>query len=272
MAALTAGSHHAGNPGRAGLGQQFPDAGHGIEPLLPGPDAGVLHRQMSVPIHRTAQQRLQRHHRVVMTKHRTDALHISRQKQIMAVGQIKLPPSLINGGLGVHDESVEVEDQGAHPASCPRSERNANAKSRDHTGHTGPFKVAGPGPQVLIIARRVRPRARLGRPTPRPARRGSLIMKRTLKFQEYQSAIVSEFQLLNQLADQTEYGRQGFTVVDRKKELSRKSDVNMDMMKTCKNAWASDTNLSQLFQQRSQALGEYEAYRQIYAMIKTGTK
>ena len=97
-------------------------------------------------------------------------------------------------------------------------------------------------------------------------------MKRTLKFQEYQSAIVSEFQVLNQLADQTEYGRQGFTVVDRKKELSRKSDVNMDMMKTCKNAWASDTNLSQLFQQRSQALGEYEAYRQIYAMIKTGTK
>ena len=96
--------------------------------------------------------------------------------------------------------------------------------------------------------------------------------KRALNFKEYQSAIVAEFQILNQLDDQTEYGRQGHTVADRKKELSRKSDVNMDMMETCMRAWASDSNLSQLFQQRSQALGEYEAYRQIYALIKTGTK
>ncbi len=96
--------------------------------------------------------------------------------------------------------------------------------------------------------------------------------KRALKFQEYQSAIVSEFQVLNQLDDQTEYGRQGFTVTDRKKELSQKSVENMAMQDACINAWATDRNLGLLFQQRSQALGEYEAYRQIYALIKSGTK
>ncbi len=95
-----------------------------------------------------------------------------------------------------------------------------------------------------------------------------ILAKKGLRMQEYQSAIVSELQVLNQLEEQTEYGRENFTVLDRKSELKRKSQEDMNMMRICNDAFVLNTGLTQLFKQRAQALGEYEAYQQVHAIIR----
>lgn len=91
--------------------------------------------------------------------------------------------------------------------------------------------------------------------------------RKSVTLQEYQAAVTGELRALRQLDDQTEYGSEGFTVADRKKELLQRSNENMAMSKACMDAWAADPGLAQLFRQRAQALGDYEAYRQIYALL-----
>ena len=96
---------------------------------------------------------------------------------------------------------------------------------------------------------------------------GQIVTKKDLRMQEYQSAVVAELSALNQLDDQTEYGREGYSVADRKKELARISEENMNMKRLCNESISNNPTLAELFKTRSKALGEYEAYRQIYSLI-----
>ena len=96
--------------------------------------------------------------------------------------------------------------------------------------------------------------------------------KQQLSIIEIQIAITGEFEILKHLDDQTEYGRPGFTVAERKVELEQKSTENMQMQDAVIQSFKSDPNLLQLFNQRVHVLGEYQAYQQIYHLLKTGAR
>ncbi len=75
-------------------------------------DPSLLDRCERVPVEATAEQLVEVLHRVELLVVATDAVGIGGEVEFLAVILVDLAPGVVDCGLGVDDEAVEVEDQG----------------------------------------------------------------------------------------------------------------------------------------------------------------